>query len=46
MLLHGSRRHSKENGLDEINLMTRANVGVGAFERAGDAATVPNVAKR
>jgi hypothetical protein len=29
-----------------INLMTRANVGVGAYKRAGDAATLSNVAKR
>jgi hypothetical protein len=33
MLLHGSRRHSKKKVRDAINLMTRANVGVGAIER-------------
>jgi len=31
---------------DAINLMTRANVGVGAIQRAGDAATLSDVAKR
>jgi len=46
MHLHGSRRHSKRQVPDAINLMTRANVGVGAIERAGDAATLSNVAKR
>jgi len=46
MPLHGSRRHSKRKVRDAINLMTRANVGVGAIQRAGDAATLLNVAKR
>jgi hypothetical protein len=40
MLLHGSRRHSKRKVRDAINLTTRANVGVGAIDRAGDAATL------
>jgi hypothetical protein len=35
MLLHGSRRHSEKKVRDAIDLMTRANVGVGAIERAG-----------
>jgi hypothetical protein len=42
--LHGSQRHSKRKVPDAINPMTRANVGVGAIERAGDAATLSNVA--
>jgi hypothetical protein len=46
MLLHGSRRHSKRKVGDAINLMTRANVGVGAIQGAGDAVTLLNVAKR
>ena len=40
MLLHGSRRHSKKKVRDAIDRMTRANVGVGAIERAADAATL------
>ena len=40
MLLHGSRRLSNQKVPDAINLMTRANVGVGAIERAGDAAAL------
>jgi hypothetical protein len=44
--LHGSWRHSKEKNRDAINLMRRANVGVGAIERAVDAATLLNIAKR
>ena len=45
MLLHGSRRNPKKNITDAINLMTRANVGVGATQRAGDTATLINVDK-
>jgi hypothetical protein len=36
----------KQKVSDAINLMMRANAGVGAIERTGDAATLSNVAKR